>query len=250
MNWIDWTIVGIADQPGDPSGQPRASEEDAVTTSMRSFMLALLLVFVMSPMGTSASDLRDETISVRGHWVLEVRDPDGTPVARREFDNALADGAAGFIGGILARLSTPGNWRVVLTCDGAGCLRPCSASAGTTVPADCVITENRPAGSAQTPSLFRNLVVSFLANGFQLRGFAIMDHDTTIGLVAARIRACNPGTAAFNCADSTTGSERAVSSATITPVLVTIGQQVLVTLQYSFATVTPPSAASGAATSR
>src|SRR3989442_5421961 len=47
-----------------------------------------------------------EGIKVHGHWTIEVRNPDGTLVTRREFENGLV-GASG-LAQILARQKTPG----------------------------------------------------------------------------------------------------------------------------------------------
>ncbi|MBW2257338.1 MAG: hypothetical protein JRI25_22455 [Deltaproteobacteria bacterium] len=51
------------------------------------------------------------TVTVQGHWTLEVRDPDGTTVARREFDNDFTD-PPHRLGTILARERAVGRWEV------------------------------------------------------------------------------------------------------------------------------------------
>jgi hypothetical protein len=48
---------------------------------------------------------KDEGIKVHGHWVLEIRNRDGSVASRREFDNSLATGpnnGGGLIAAILA----------------------------------------------------------------------------------------------------------------------------------------------------
>ena len=58
-----------------------------------------------------------EGITVHGHWVLEVRNPDGTLVTRREFENGLNETrghGAEWLGMLLKRTSTAGRWRVIL----------------------------------------------------------------------------------------------------------------------------------------
>ena len=53
-----------------------------------------------------------EGIKVHGHWLIEIRDPDGTIASRREFDNALLEPSA--LAGILARRWSVGLWEIDL----------------------------------------------------------------------------------------------------------------------------------------
>jgi hypothetical protein len=68
-----------------------------------------------------------EGIKVHGHWTIEVHQPDGTLVSRREFENALAPDVLGSGGGsrlltrVLARDLTVGRWSVgILTREDCG----------------------------------------------------------------------------------------------------------------------------------
>lgn len=54
-----------------------------------------------------------EGIHVHGHWVIEVRNPDGTLAQRREFENALADGG-NLLESLLLGTETPGAWTIIL----------------------------------------------------------------------------------------------------------------------------------------
>jgi hypothetical protein len=56
-----------------------------------------------------------EGIKVHGHWVIDVRNPDGKLVTHREFENAYLGGP--FLSQILARQNAVGRWFI-----GAGCL--------------------------------------------------------------------------------------------------------------------------------
>ncbi len=64
-----------------------------------------------------------EGIKVHGHWVIEVRNPDGSLAAHREFENSLATTAGNNGGGVLAALLggaiTAGSWSVFLTPGGS-----------------------------------------------------------------------------------------------------------------------------------
>jgi hypothetical protein len=67
--------------------------------------------------GTSAPKGQHEGITVHGHWVIEVKNPNGTTTARREFENGLISGdgnGAGLLAGLLAGSTSGGLWGVAL----------------------------------------------------------------------------------------------------------------------------------------
>jgi hypothetical protein len=189
-------------------------------------LLVLALAIALAPSGASGGS--DESVAVSGHWLIEVRDPDGTLVTRREFHNALtgASRLAEHVRGVF----TPGPMRVVLACAFATCVNPC--------PNRCSVTEARAVGAAST-SLFKNLTVTTLPTGFELRGFVVASTDGAITTVQTFVGLCPPNVAPANCvvsqeATSLTGTN--LSS----PVPVASGQQVLVTVAVSFATAPSP----------
>jgi hypothetical protein len=55
-----------------------------------------------------------EGIKVHGHWIIDVRNPDGTVVAHREFENALTSIGAITLAKILGRQRTPNLWVIFL----------------------------------------------------------------------------------------------------------------------------------------
>jgi len=55
-----------------------------------------------------------EGIQVHGHWVIEVRNPDGTVTARREFENAIQPSGMAYIASLLAGNNSPGGLSVLL----------------------------------------------------------------------------------------------------------------------------------------
>ena len=57
-------------------------------------------------------------IKIHGHWVIDVRNPDGTPAARREFDNAVTTAGG------------PRSANLLLAIRGRAVLRPVGHSAG------------------------------------------------------------------------------------------------------------------------
>jgi hypothetical protein len=57
---------------------------------------------------------QDEGIKVHGHWTIEVRNPDGTTVTHREFENSLQALGATVLARVLNSEVTPGGWAIVL----------------------------------------------------------------------------------------------------------------------------------------
>lgn len=60
----------------------------------------------------SSSGSPQESIEVHGHWILEVRNPDGSLVERREFENALTASGANVLIKVLSREKTIGGWMI------------------------------------------------------------------------------------------------------------------------------------------
>jgi hypothetical protein len=77
-----------------------------------------------SPAKPSAPKGQSEGIKVHGHWIIEVRNPDGKVVTHREFENALVTGTindgGAFLASILGRVVTPGSWAILLFIPGNG----------------------------------------------------------------------------------------------------------------------------------
>ncbi len=57
-------------------------------------------------------------IKVHGHWVIEVKNPDGTVTAHREFENAIQPSGESYIASLLAGSSSSGGLSILL--NGAG----------------------------------------------------------------------------------------------------------------------------------
>ena len=82
---------------------------------------------------------------------LEVRDPGGTLVERREFHNALTGPGAGFLTQVLARQRTTGSWEVILS-NAGGEVGPCADGDGRALA--CSLTEEVQENSPDRPALF------------------------------------------------------------------------------------------------
>lgn len=60
---------------------------------------------------------QQEGIAVHGHWIIDVRNPDGKVVSHREFENSLANGLGGgatLLAAMLGRTVTTGSWQIIL----------------------------------------------------------------------------------------------------------------------------------------
>jgi hypothetical protein len=84
--------------------------------------------------GKSLDGAINGTIKVHGHWVIDLKNPDGTVADHREFENSLAVGSGGdtFLIGLLAGYYVPGDYGITL--QGAACT--------TAAPAECNIVKS------------------------------------------------------------------------------------------------------------
>ena len=143
-----------------------------------------------------------EGFKVHGHWTIDVRNPDGTLVTHREFENALFISGARMLAQFLGRAAVPGQWWIVLN-DGFNSTACGTLGAG--IPAACVITE----ATDTTPVLTwwgayaRNLTVAvatdsdptsasaaYAHNNITLSGTVFAAGNGQIGTVETRIGAC------------------------------------------------------------
>jgi hypothetical protein len=77
-----------------------------------------------SPAGKPSGKGMHEGITVHGHWMIEVRNPDGKLVSHTEFENSLSD-PEGASYGVLGGLYTAGEWGIAL---GDPTSPPCTAT--------------------------------------------------------------------------------------------------------------------------
>lgn len=171
-----------------------------------------------------------EGIAVRGHWTIEVRNPDGSLVERREFDNALQDHGNEALVRLLAREQTPGVWSVIL----GG--QPCNYDDGS--PADCFIIEaSSYPGSGN--HLFYNLTVTPVGTGSSaklvLSGSATPANTTDVLAVETRLRLCPPDVSPADCTAAGIGFTLGLTESYLSPTIpVVAGQIVMVTVEISF----------------
>jgi hypothetical protein len=169
-----------------------------------------------------------EGIKVHGHWTIEVRNPDGTLVTRREFENSLvpngsSGGGSGLLIAILDRQVIPGLWHVTFGGDslfglGAG---PCSVNGAS---ADCWITEpaaqNNPllltsAYQETVQNTSYNLAVSTqpISSGnnlaLVLMGSMAVPNAFTVVAVGTALGMCDQKTTPLLCAAPPAGTAQA-----------------------------------------
>ena len=169
-----------------------------------------------------------EGIKVHGHWVIDVRNPDGTLATHREFENALQGGTLGggvFLGAILSRTQTVGRWMIRF----AGNPGPCSLDTGHGI--GCLITE---IAYADPSGYFPTLVVSFSGkNGFVLSGSAIAQRNSTIDGVTTTADTCSNTSAPSQLCGAV--NSYVLTSATLSPAVnVVSGQSITVTVTITF----------------
>jgi hypothetical protein len=175
-----------------------------------------------------------EGIKVHGHWTIDVRNPDGTLVTHREFENALE--ATNPLAEILGRQKTVGEWQILFqSLQSSG--SPCLNNEG--VPILCAIVESS-AVTNNLPFFFKTLTVAATAepgNRFSLTlsGNATAGKAGEIGLVRTRVSTCSPSVPASNCIGPLGTSIGPMTSTNIQPVVTVVqGQIIQVTVVISF----------------
>jgi len=166
-----------------------------------------------------------EGIKVHGHWVIEVREPDGALVSRREFDNSLTSIGQLQLVDFLSRTLAVGLWQVNLI----GSPSPCDDFTGQA--GICKVLEaNAPDAG---PDKFKNLIVKDSGASLILSGNAIAARDSLITSVVTFHRECllSEGT---GCTINLLAGAAFTSSAVSPSVSVIAGQQIMVTVTISF----------------
>lgn len=189
-----------------------------------------------------------EGLKVHGHWTIEVRDPDGTVVTRREFENSLVTTNAptgfftgsqllvGLLSGAGAVGSSGGNstWGIHLSSLNNGDTSPCTNTYFNGVLA-CSIS---PVTLAPNPN--QNSILNILPNQFALSGTlpAVPASGTidTVSTTTALVYPSNPGVYTHFAFSSATLGQPASGTTPATPPVVPVsaGQSVAVTVTYTF----------------
>ena len=188
------------------------------------------VVAASSPVASSSSGgLPQESVQVHGHWTIEVRNPDGTLVEVRKFDNALVAGSQ-VLPKVLGRSNSVGAWRVELRGIpfAEGAFEPDNGSN------TAYISENTSTNFS--PGHFNNLTVDVPTTGANqnklvLSGTATAELDGNVGMVFTTLNLL-PNTEV----PSSSYYVGYAFTSTILPSTIPLltGQQVLVTVVISF----------------
>ena len=138
-----------------------------------------------------------EGITVHGHWVIDVRNPDGSLAQHREFENSLVNGGPQVLSQMLAGAVVPGNWSVVLgPATGNG---PCSnnwtLNGGSGTSENCEIVQSLATAPAVGDCL-QNICAAGLAItgpetvSILLSGTIVSNQTGTIGVVSTELAYC------------------------------------------------------------
>ena len=166
---------------------------------------------------------RPEGISVVGHWTLEVRNPDGTTAGVYEFHNAYV-GNGNRIVNYMTRSFTPGLWDIAVQtnlCDVAGS------------PVHCYLHE--AASSVTESNFFKTLTITSGSSTFTLSGSFDAAYTGSVTRVYCGQGQCANSTPPDSC--TANGAASFTDTTLGTPVPVTAGQQVLVTVDFSFGAI-------------
>ena len=177
----------------------------------------------------------EEGIKVHGHWVIVVRNPDGSLAAHREFENSLVNQQV--LANLLSKGASMGFWSVEIASQQTGGGGPCTNIVSATADSPCVIAETNGYGpSDSTEPVTQTLTLTPNGGSLQMQGHVTAQRDGHIFKVATAITTCDPSVAPTSaCPQNSAGSKYEIfSMAGINPVDVTSGQTIDITVTFSF----------------
>ena len=184
-------------------------------------------------LASPSSGSSSEGIKVHGHWTIEIRDPDGTLVNRREFQNALGASGPLILNSLVSGTKVPGEWRILLSGTGGPCLVTSGGAA------TCGILESTDSQAGTGTNFFDDLTVDVPITGanagkFVLSGSATAAVNGDIGLVSTLLKRCVAAVAPSACIGAS-GSASLFTTSGVSPAEpVQAGQQIQVTVVISF----------------
>jgi hypothetical protein len=219
--------------------------------------IALVLTATLAVGGPAAADADEGPpdsatthIGLRGDWVIQVADPDGTIVAVHEFQNALLPVGESMIADIVAGNRSAGGFAVALHhATGSSGASPCAPSDS------CFISEPRhPILAGPTSSKNLTKIVTTAPVAIVLQGSIQVPGSGEFTGVNTRLSACRgltggPGPSTVPPASCQAGSVSIMANpftaATLpVPIAVEAGQTVLATVTLTFGTAPAAAGAS------
>lgn len=176
------------------------------------------------PTGSAA-----EGLNIHGHWIVDVRNADGSLASHHEFENALHPNGNATLAAILGRSISVGTWAVLLA-NANGFGGPCDVNG---IANDCVILETGDLSwPVQAKRIHRNLAMTVVDGTVRLSGQATMTFAGSIGRVSTISGTCAATIAPAGCVNP--NFIPTFTSHTMTPIPVAAGQIVQVTVVLSF----------------
>jgi hypothetical protein len=193
-------------------------------SDVKSILLALALAAAIPTTALAQS----EGIKVHGRWVIEVQNPDGTVVERREFNNALSTGGHSTLAGLLgARNAVAGRWAVYLG-NSSGGVGPCQGGTDAAFGSFCQIIESAASNFNGGTAESRDLVVTYTGTSVSMTGTITALGNSSITRVATGLGWC------FSAPCETAGSALFFSDKSLAAVPIVIGQIIKVTVTFTF----------------
>ncbi len=184
---------------------------------------------------TGADDV-EQGIKVHGHWVIEVRNPDGSLVATYEFRNSLTTSGRVTLADMLVRDRVPSNWSIRLEA-GTQENHPCGAPFQGL---PCHIIESTDPSAGQEGPYFPTLTVERGGTTGDptviLSGTATAQRDGEVYLVRTTLSSCDGGdTTPSACVGNATRAGLFTEGGFFSPrISVVTGQSILATVTLSF----------------
>lgn len=126
-----------------------------------------------------------ESVKVHGHWVIEVKNPDGSLAQRHEFENSLQSDATKALSELLLGNAVPAGWFVSLQPGSASTNSPCGKGVS------CILIPAKLESSQGCPAVCsNNLAASAAPGGFTLSGWIQAKSAGSISNVATAIYLC------------------------------------------------------------
>ncbi|MFH1809147.1 MAG: hypothetical protein ABIJ09_10410 [Pseudomonadota bacterium] len=193
---------------------------------------AVVQVEPVTPAKTDDSGAMKQSIAIKGHWQIEVRNPDGTVTQRREFDNAFVGALS--MQELMQRQNVIGAWHISLYGVGANPASACMA----TNPEPCVIREPQPPAQEDTRYSF-NLSLTPSTSGVRFSGSKVASRDGVVGRVDLGYTACPGNNSPESCAawNVVQMESKAFTAHALTAgqeISLITGQQILVSVEVSF----------------
>jgi hypothetical protein len=225
---------------------PRLVIEDSKTSQVPELLRPVghgVMVNDAKVNGAVSDDASHQGIKLHGHWIIDVKNPDGTLAAHRDFQNALQFDGEQLLLGLLSGDAVAGGYEVFFTSP-TGQTSPCTSGQYPF----CVIVQSTTA----SPGVFGcanyycvtglTLTSTFGAGAsMKLAGNLTAPGAGVIGSVGTGFNACGSQAAPVTnispatCASATTGAlGGTMTLANITPISVVAGQIIQITVTFTF----------------